>query len=84
MSDSPIFDKMYAPAPIFDNVNNKFPKPKKWYEHVLTPVFRRWMYGVAVAAVTAWASLTNNLEVLPVILPLIIAIFYVDKGGEPR
>lgn len=53
--------------------------------HVLTPAFRRWAYGVSAAGV-AVAVLAGWLpaEASPVILPLLMAVFYVDSAGEPR
>lgn len=52
---------------------------------VLTPRFRRWAYGVTVAAysVAAFAGWVP-LESTPVVLPLIMAIFFVSDDGEPR
>lgn len=52
---------------------------------ILTPAFRRWAYGVAVAALgvaifAGWIPPT----VSPVAVPLLMALFYVNKTGEPR
>lgn len=54
-------------------------------ERVLRPTFRRWAYGVTIAAVgvaifSGWLPATAA----PVIAPLLMAIFYVDKTGEPK
>ncbi|MGN7978101.1 hypothetical protein ACTJJ4_11030 [Microbacterium sp. 22195] len=54
-------------------------------ERVLTPALRRWAYGVAaatlgVAVFAGWIPATAT----PVIVPLLMALFYVDKTGEPR
>ncbi|OIU84602.1 hypothetical protein [Microbacterium sp. AR7-10] len=53
--------------------------------HVLTPAFRRWAYGLAVAAlgVAIWADWLPA-TVTPVAVPLLMALFFVDKTGEPR
>ncbi|AXC34902.1 holin [Microbacterium phage Azizam] len=53
-------------------------------ERFLTPAFRRWAYGVAGAAVAA-AVFAGWLPegALAVILPLIMAVLYVDKTGAP-
>lgn len=53
--------------------------------NILTPAVRRWAYGVAVAAIgvavfAGWIPATAA----PVIAPLLMALFYVDKTGEPR
>lgn len=52
---------------------------------VLTPAVRRWAYGVAAAAVTVavfagWLPAAAG----PVVLPLLMAVFYVDEKGTPR
>jgi len=52
---------------------------------VFTPAFRRWAYGVTVAAVgvavfAGWLPPTAA----PVVLPLIMAIFFVTDDGTPR
>lgn len=54
-------------------------------ERFLTPAFRRWAYGVAAAAV-AVAAFAGwiPVEATPVILPLLMAVFYVDKTGAPQ
>ena len=57
---------------------------KKWYEKFLTPKFRIWAYGVSAAAVTVGATLAGNPEFIPVIAPLIMAIFFVDTNGDAR
>lgn len=54
-------------------------------EHVLRPAFRRWAYGVAVAAVgvavfAGWLPAAAS----PVVVPLIMAFLYVDDKGEPK
>lgn len=52
---------------------------------VLTPAVRRWAYGVAAAALTAAVALRwVPVEVAPVILPLVMALLYVDKDGSPK
>lgn len=54
-------------------------------KNLLTPRFRRWAYGVTVAAysVAAFAGWVP-VESTPVVLPLIMAIFFVSDDGEPR
>lgn len=52
---------------------------------ILTPAFRRWAYGVAAAALgiavfAGWVPPGAS----PVILPLILALFYVDETGTPK
>lgn len=52
---------------------------------VLAPAFRQWAYGVAIAALgvaifAGWIPPTAS----PVIAPLLMALLYVDKTGEPR
>ena len=52
---------------------------------VLTPAIRRWAYGVAAAALgvaifAGWVP----AGAAPVIVPLLMAIFYVDDAGEPK
>lgn len=52
---------------------------------LLTPRFRRWAYGVAVALVgvavfAGWLPATAS----PVVLPLLMALFYVSEGGDPK
>lgn len=53
-------------------------------ERFLTPAFRRWAYGVAAAAIAA-AVFAGWLPEgsLVVLLPLAMAVFYVDKTGTP-
>lgn len=58
--------------------------PKKWWQKILTPTFRRWAYGVTAAALTAGAIWAGKPEFIPVALPLVMAIYYVDKNGEPH
>ena len=53
-------------------------------EAILRPRFRRWAYGVAVAAVgvavfAGWLPPAAS----PVVIPLLMAAFYVDENGEP-
>ena len=54
-------------------------------ERLLRPAFRRWAYGVAAAAVGV-AVFAGWLPAgaLPVVGPLLMAVFYVDSTGEPR
>jgi len=54
-------------------------------ERVVKPAFRIWAYGVAAAGigVAVWAGWLPP-GALPVIAPLLMAIFYVDEKGEPR
>ena len=59
-------------------------KEKTWYEKLLTPTFRIWAYGVSAAAVTAGATVAGKPEFIPVIIPLIMAIFFVDTKGNAR
>lgn len=52
---------------------------------ILTPLFRRWGYGVAAAALGAaiflgWVPPGAS----PVVLLLIMALFYVDEKGNPK
>lgn len=52
---------------------------------VLTPVFRRWGYGVAAAALgvaifLGWVPPGAS----PVVLLLLMALFYVDEKGNPK
>ena len=52
---------------------------------ILTPGVRKWAYGVAVAAIgvavfAGWIPATAS----PVVLPLIMALLYVDETGGPR
>lgn len=52
---------------------------------ILRPAFRRWAYGVSIAAVAAAIALGwLPVESAPVILPLLMAVFYVDKNGNPQ
>ncbi|MFF0912007.1 hypothetical protein ACFWZW_15075, partial [Microbacterium enclense] len=53
-------------------------------ERFLTPAFRRWAYGVAGAGLAA-AVFAGWLPEgsLVVLLPLAMAVFYVDKTGTP-
>lgn len=51
----------------------------------LTPTFRRWAYGVAagglgVAVFAGWVPPGAS----PVILLLLMAVFYVDETGKPK
>lgn len=52
---------------------------------VLRPAFRRWAYGVAIAAVgvAVWAGWLPATAT-PVVAPLLMALLFVDKTGEPR
>lgn len=54
-------------------------------ERIATPALRRWAYGVAAAAVGV-AVFAGWLPpaAAPVVLPLLMAVFYVDEAGEPR
>lgn len=52
---------------------------------IFTGTFRRWAYGVAAAALgvavfAGWVPPGAS----PVILLLLMALFYVDKTGEPK
>lgn len=52
---------------------------------ILTPAVRRWAYGVAAAAVgVAVFAGWLKPEAAPVVAPLLMALFYVDKTGQPR
>ena len=85
--DTPIFDKIDKPTPIYGSITNPTPVPtpeKKWWEKLLNPVFRRWAYGITAAALVAGATWAGKPEFIPVAAPLIMAIFYVDKNGEPK
>ena len=57
---------------------------KKWWEKILTPIFRKWAYGVTATALAVGAVWAGKPEFLPVVAPLVMAIFYVDTNGEPR
>lgn len=52
---------------------------------VLTGAFRRWAYGVAAAAlgVAIFAGWVPS-GASPVILLLLMALFYVDEKGNPK
>ncbi|MDT0142800.1 hypothetical protein [Microbacterium sp. PRC9] len=54
------------------------------FKNILTPTVRRWMYGVAIAFVP-FAVLMGWLkpEAVPVIIPLITAIFFVQSDEKP-
>lgn len=56
-------------------------QPKPWLEKLLNPVFRQWAYGVAAAAVVAGGIWAGKPEFAVVALPLIMALFNVDKDG---
>lgn len=73
-------------TPIYEAVLNpeKPADDRKWWQKLLTPTFRRWAYGVTAAAVTAGAIWAGKPEFITVAAPLIMALFYVDKNGEPR
>lgn len=77
MSDTPIYDKIENPEPEKLTLKEKVSK-------VLTPTVRRWAYGVTAAALTVGATLAGKPEFIPVVMPLIIAIWYVTPEGEPR
>lgn len=52
---------------------------------ILTPRFRRWLYGVCIAAVPlavyfGWLP----AEASPVILPLVLALLNVNDEGEAK
>lgn len=52
---------------------------------ILTPVFRRWGYGVAAASLgvaifAGWVPPGAS----PVVLLLLMALFYVDEKGNPK
>lgn len=52
---------------------------------ILTPGLRRWAYGVSVAAVgvavfAGWLP----VDAAPVIVPLLMALFFVGDTGDPR
>lgn len=64
--------------------NVKLSEPVPWYQRILTPTFRRWAYGVSVAAVGVYAAVTKQPEIVPIAAPLILALFFVDSQGEPR
>lgn len=52
---------------------------------IATPAVRRWAYGVAAAAVTAavgFGWLPAGAAAL--LLPLLMAVFFVDETGAPR
>lgn len=94
MSDSPIFDNVDKPTPIYGKITNPVPvqpvndhgvvPPKKWWQKTLTKPFRRWAYGLTAAAVVAGATWAGKPEFIPVIGPLLMALFFVDHDGEPK
>lgn len=88
MSETPIYDNHDKPTPIYDKLVSEEPEKidpdKPWYQKLLTPTFRRWAYGVAAAAVTAGSIWAGKPEFAATALPLIMAIAYVDKDGEPK
>ncbi|WP_067197180.1 hypothetical protein [Microbacterium sp. XT11] len=52
---------------------------------LLTPKFRKWAYGVTAAALAlaiaiGWVPVGAS----PVVLPLLMAVFYVDETGNPK
>lgn len=54
-------------------------------EKFLRPAFRRWAYGVAVGVVgvavfAGWLPPAAT----PVVVPLIMALFYVNDAGDPK
>lgn len=54
-------------------------------EKLLRPAFRRWAYGVAVAAIgvavfAGWLPPAAS----PVVVPLLMALFYVNDAGDPK
>lgn len=55
---------------------------KPWYNIILSGKFRKYAYGVAIAAVTLWAIRVGQPEFIAVAAPLIMAILFVDKDGE--
>ena len=69
-------------TPIYNELKN--PTPKKWYKKILTKKFRKWAYGVSIAAVTVASVATGNPEFIAVVAPLVMAIFYVDETGEAK
>lgn len=53
--------------------------------HWLTPAFRRWAFGVSAAGVAAaiyFGWLPEGSAV--VIVPLLMALFFVNDNGDPR
>lgn len=51
----------------------------------LTPAFRRWAYGVAAAGLAVAIALRwVPIEASPVLLALLMALFYVDETGKPK
>lgn len=92
MSDTPIFDsrennEIIKPEPIYGPVTEEVPvqeDDRAWWQKLLNPIFRRWAYGVTAAALVAGATWAGKPEFIPVALPLIMAIFYVDKTGAPQ
>ena len=52
---------------------------------LLTPRFRRWLYGIAIAFVplavyAGWLA----PEASPIVIPLILAVLNVNDDGETR
>lgn len=65
---------------VTDSINT----PEPWWKRFLNPVFRRWAYGVSVAATGVLAGVLNKPEILPLMLPLILALFFVDSNGDAK
>jgi hypothetical protein len=85
--ETPIYDGIEKPTTIYSKVNSESPEVadnRKWWQKLLNPTFRRWAYGVAAAALVAGATWAGKPEFIPVAAPLIMAIFYVDKNGNPN
>lgn len=86
MSDSPIFDNIDKPTPIYGSItgSNPTPEPKKWWQKILTKPVRRWAYGLTSAALVVGATLAGKPEFIAVVAPLLMALFFVDHNGEPK
>lgn len=87
MSDSPIFDEIDKPTPIYGSITGETPvqKPeRKWYDKLLTKPVRRWAYGLTSAAVIAGSIWAGKPEFAVTAAPLLMALFYVDHNGEPK
>lgn len=84
--ETPIYDNMNVdkPTPILGPITSNVPVEKNWVEKVLNPTFRRWAYGVTAALLVAGATWAGKPEFIPVAIPLVMAIFYVDNSGEPK
>lgn len=87
----PIYGPITNTTPIYDrmangDVENVETNDEKtvWWKRILSPTFRIWAYGVASAAVVAGAIWAGQPEFAATAAPLIMAIFFVDRNGQPK